>query len=1010
MSKPDNQAVWHGFENVSNEDLEWFNDKLKIGMGASSDTFNWKNKEIPFATLIDQLSTHVEGPKDGICFMQGDLIPDTKGKLTRKRASVRELNILALDIDHGAPIDEIIKEIKKQHLFAIIYTSHSHMKDESQYSRDDVFKQLAIADAKHPLDGDDMYEYLTVHKGIDPRIVENIVVTDVKQTSEGVKVFTEHAPMPKYRAIFILTDPFRPAEEGFTHKDGMEKWAKKYAGVAELLNTKFDRSCTDVSRLFYMPRHAPGAPYETHVIFGDCLELESIEDGDPRPQRIKPKTGIKAVDNLGEHFGSETKSEEDWTPGLKRFFAKYGGGFRIADYFESLEEVREEKEEGKLVFECPFDAGHSNAEDETDVAFCTWNPGVDGKENAAANCQHDSCREYDRIDFVNEMMIRYDHSLDDLMEFVDKDGLDTGASAQDLLDAARREMDEDEDDDDDDDERSDKDIVDKLLEGVNDKTGGEKLEEAIKVIVSAEISTVDYHKSLDAIKEKTGMSQSSLNKVVKEIKQVIKKESLENGPDVNPKLEKHLIDYNKKFAAVVDSGKMMVIEETKQPVNNQTFISFNTKDFKDFYQNDRMSIPNGDEFKEVQIASEWMKWSKRRSYKLGFGFYPSDDETLRGLYNTWKGFPVKPAEGNCDKLLNHIMVNLCRNNQEHYNYLMTYFAHIFQHPDKLPGVMISISGSKGTGKSFLVETVLGKLLEGYISKTANIDDVFGQFNNMLGGSLVCVLEEATWGGDKKHEGQLKDIITSSDRTERIKFRNTSTKKNFLRLISITNEDFHTPATQDERRFFVLKMADTRRQDTDYFGAIAEQLENGGYEAFMNIMLQWPEPKIGWVRFLFDVPKTEGLQEQVRENTSPEHRSLVEALAEGYIKEDDRRGLPFIDFTEKTTVNDDTYVLVDTDDIHAHWKVWCTNRYKNTKSEMVKTVNKLIGAERSISRSYKVNGKAKKHLFLPPHEELCALLVERGVMSADDVLLEGDDEETYVEPLTRRGRARERITT
>jgi hypothetical protein len=47
----------------------------------------------------------------------------------------------------------------------------------------------------------------------------------------------------------------------------------------------------------------------------------------------------------------------------------------------------------------------------------------------------------------------------------------------------------------------------------------------------------------------------------------------------------------------------------------------------------------------------------------------------------------------------------------------------------------------------------------------------------------------------------------------------------------SNEDWHTPAGMQERRFFVLSVASTHMQDADYFEAIAEEMKNGGREAF-----------------------------------------------------------------------------------------------------------------------------------------------------------------------------------
>jgi hypothetical protein len=51
-------------------------------------------------------------------------------------------------------------------------------------------------------------------------------------------------------------------------------------------------------------------------------------------------------------------------------------------------------------------------------------------------------------------------------------------------------------------------------------------------------------------------------------------------------------------------------------------------------------------------------------------------------------------------------------------------------------------------------------------------------------------------------------------------------------VMASNSDWVVPAGADARRFFVLDVADTQMQNTEYFAAIKRQMENGGHEALL----------------------------------------------------------------------------------------------------------------------------------------------------------------------------------
>ena len=59
-----------------------------------------------------------------------------------------------------------------------------------------------------------------------------------------------------------------------------------------------------------------------------------------------------------------------------------------------------------------------------------------------------------------------------------------------------------------------------------------------------------------------------------------------------------------------------------------------------------------------------------------------------------------------------------------------------------------------------------------------------------------------------------------------------TLPNFKHFIFSSNERWPIHMDSDDRRFFVLKVGENRKEDHDYFQAITTELDNGGYEALL----------------------------------------------------------------------------------------------------------------------------------------------------------------------------------
>jgi phage/plasmid-associated DNA primase len=198
----------------------------------------------------------------------------------------------------------------------------------------------------------------------------------------------------------------------------------------------------------------------------------------------------------------------------------------------------------------------------------------------------------------------------------------------------------------------------------------------------------------------------------------------------------------------------------------------------------------------------------------------------------FQGFPIKPVEGDCSRYLDLIMDVICNGNQEHYDYLIKWFAHLFQKPAELPGTALVMRGLQGTGKGTMMKYP-GQLVGQHYLEVVQMRQVVGHFNAHLKDALLVHANEAVWGGDKASEGAIKAMITDETSAVEFKGRDIQTVKNYKRLVLASNHDWVAPRDMDDRRFFVLDVSDVHKEDQDYFAAIHEEMSAGGLEALMH---------------------------------------------------------------------------------------------------------------------------------------------------------------------------------
>jgi len=205
-------------------------------------------------------------------------------------------------------------------------------------------------------------------------------------------------------------------------------------------------------------------------------------------------------------------------------------------------------------------------------------------------------------------------------------------------------------------------------------------------------------------------------------------------------------------------------------------------------------------------------------------------------------------------------------------------ALLVQKPWMKPEVALVLRSKEGAGKTIIVQMLLDFFgVHGFTA--AQKDQVAGRFNGHLFDKVLVVLEEAFFAGDPAAVAATKALVTNTTLGYEAKGKDAFSAPNYAHVISLTNNEWAVPAGIDARRWMVLDVSEARKGDHSYFTALADEIKNGGAEAFLDRLLN--TDLSGWnPRAL---PKSDALHGQQRETlmrNDPVAGFLLHVLAEG----------------------------------------------------------------------------------------------------------------------------------
>jgi putative DNA primase/helicase len=380
----------------------------------------WEGTVEEFAAKF--FEEHDVGVKDGFCITQGPLVGTQ-----RISNDVTSQTIIMGDFDNGLTGDELQAKLEEAGLAAILWTTFSHLKSETEiaqstldkFAKEEDFGCLVEA-AKH---------YLATKKGVVESLVQTVTNVDLVHRSGGAKYVVQHDPMPRWRVLCFLAEPFEFVVAGTSQKERIDEWKRRYVGWADKLGVTLDEKCKDPARLMFTPRRPRDTAAHLHQIRFVEGRLATLEDLPlaltTKEKEKKVKDEADALVSFGPAGPAPQRPGTDGanfvTPNLKVFLAKYGKGFLAKSWLASVTEPRRIVDETRTEFECPLDEMHSNAGDPNDKAFFAADaePLSEPPTAWTMYCGHATCSGHtggDRAKYLDAACLKY--GVEDALELV----------------------------------------------------------------------------------------------------------------------------------------------------------------------------------------------------------------------------------------------------------------------------------------------------------------------------------------------------------------------------------------------------------------------------------------------------------------------------------------------------------------------------------------------------------------------------------------------------------------
>lgn len=218
---------------------------------------------------------------------------------------------------------------------------------------------------------------------------------------------------------------------------------------------------------------------------------------------------------------------------------------------------------------------------------------------------------------------------------------------------------------------------------------------------------------------------------------------------------------------------------------------------------------NGDKEEAAKMLN---MWGVQVVSDLGYNprgeltFYEGGRKLLNKFHNSMPE-PVVGGSAEAIEIYKQHLWNLCNHNQEHFNYLLRFMAHIVQFPGKPVRWATLLIGAHGTGKTAFTTPLalaLGKR-NVKIGSAKGVNNGGGFMDWVASEQCLGIISDFHVSGHEKYSNRdaIKPVISDDVVSITRKGKVDMTYNNYASYIMSTNQREPVPMEPTERRWFVL---------------------------------------------------------------------------------------------------------------------------------------------------------------------------------------------------------------
>ena len=217
------------------------------------------------------------------------------------------------------------------------------------------------------------------------------------------------------------------------------------------------------------------------------------------------------------------------------------------------------------------------------------------------------------------------------------------------------------------------------------------------------------------------------------------------------------------------------------------------------------------------LADAWLEHPDRRVIKDVGMWMPGKEPP--DVLNCFEGLAVEPIP--CEEEEVSFFLNFCRDVicdgvTKHYTYLMDLLARKLQCPLELTRICLVLQGGEGIGKGALTRTMENLIGPRHSVNVSSSTGWLGQYATLIKSAIWVSANEAHWSGNHSHGERLKALISEETIDLEEKYINIRSQKNRVMVAITTNNDWAVPAGSDSRRYFVLRVPNTKADDVEFW--------------------------------------------------------------------------------------------------------------------------------------------------------------------------------------------------